>query len=378
LANELYKNNKKDTKGRAAAQALLKGHAKAVDDAIQGKIRSLYVYDDHPHSSNHIMKKLFKNDDQTIVKIRDQFYEGELHPQAEEEKVSKSTCSRRSMNIIPTITTPEDMLFRIEPRLRTVLLRACENSMPASFVVTHAENFILQTHSPTQKGDDNDEDDTFVMVDDGDDDNDPSLLDKSIGKNDSNSWWHDILLEPPSVTYETKEIPIQEDEEEDPSVAQTTPMMMVTTTTTTRFIFDGTSSNGGFHRLLIHGMCQFHGLKASSSTIQYEIKEQQVQGSKNCHQDEEEEEEERSGTRTTVVEARLLVATGTIARTTTTSSGTSSSNNNNNSSSVRMVDYIMHRKAARESGGSSASFPTTSTTSCPMKEMGKTFQTLKV
>ncbi|KAI2492342.1 hypothetical protein MHU86_22209 [Fragilaria crotonensis] len=33
-----------------------------------------------------------------------------------------------------------------------------------------------------------------------------------------------------------------------------------------RFYFDATSSAGGFHRLLLHAICQFHGLHATSTT----------------------------------------------------------------------------------------------------------------
>ena len=33
-----------------------------------------------------------------------------------------------------------------------------------------------------------------------------------------------------------------------------------------KFFFDADSSTGGFHRLLLHGLCQFHCLRAASST----------------------------------------------------------------------------------------------------------------
>mmetsp|Transcript_6190 Transcript_6190/g.13943 ORF Transcript_6190/g.13943 Transcript_6190/m.13943 type:complete len:85 (+) Transcript_6190:52-306(+) len=33
-----------------------------------------------------------------------------------------------------------------------------------------------------------------------------------------------------------------------------------------RFYFDTTSSQGGFHRVLLHAVCQFHGFHAVSNT----------------------------------------------------------------------------------------------------------------
>ena len=33
-----------------------------------------------------------------------------------------------------------------------------------------------------------------------------------------------------------------------------------------RIFFDASSSTGGFHRLLLHAICQFHGLNATSAT----------------------------------------------------------------------------------------------------------------
>jgi hypothetical protein len=116
--------------------------------------------------------------------------------------------------------------------------------------------------------------------------------DDGSGGGGLSSWegWHGLLLEPPLVTHRP-----QDD------------------VYTTRLVFDGDSPNGGFHRLLIHGLCQFHGLKATSSTVKVLTAVDQ-----------------------TMVEARLLVATGRVAQ---------------EFKMVKMVDYIMQRKESREGGG---------------------------
>ena len=131
------------------------------------------------------------------------------------------------------------MLRRIEARLRRVLIKACENSGPASLVVEQVEAFLRQ----------------------------PATM---------HQWSPGLFVEDPTVT-----------------TTRTTQQVF-------RFVFDA-SPNAGFHRLLVHGLCQFHGFKAVSSTSR---------------------RSEEKGTR------RILVATGSIA----------------NDDKIHMVDYIMQRK----------------------------------
>ena len=73
-----------------------------------------------------------------------------------------------------------------------------------------------------------------------------------------------------------------------------------------RFLFDADSPNGGFHRLLLHGVCQFHCLHATSSTTEINI----MVNDSNVRK-----------------RARVLTATGTLS-----------------GADVRLVDFITQRQ----------------------------------
>lgn len=201
---------------------------------------------------DHVSKAMTRlRDDESLKDVRDKFYEGELTA-----KPTQAPPCGKPLDA----NTPEEMLLRIESRLRRIVVKACENSAPASTVVNTVEAFLVRAH----RG-------------------------KKVMDNDTD-WWVDLLLEPPTVTCR-----IRDD------------------VYSTRFLFDGDSPNGGFHRLLLHGLCQFHGLKAASSTVQVIINE--TKGP---------------------VQARLLVATGTIVPT---------------AKKIKLVDTIMQRKQLKESNG---------------------------
>jgi hypothetical protein len=93
-------------------------------------------------------------------------------------------------------------------------------------------------------------------------------------------------------------------------------------------LFDADSATGGFHRLLLHGLCQFHGLAAASSTMNVVV-----------HGNNE------------AKKARVLTATGMLY-----------------GSDVRLVDFIMSR---HNSNGQK-------TSDSPDKQATLAFSTLKV
>ena len=307
LAAELYKNN---NTGKAAAHALLKGHAHAAQyRSIKGDDAEENVDGDYPtNDMSNIMTRLLRDDQgRFTTTLRDELFDDEV---PSTWTITNTDLPRRRITrASPTMSlTPEDMLLRIEPRLRNVVLRACENSMPASLVVNHVEAFLLRTHhlpipnaAAADSGTMNRS--TTEAITSRATQPAPGTLAK-IGSEDDeeeNDWWRDILLEAPTVTHLA-----QQDH-----VSTTTKTTSSITTTTIRFLFDGHSPNGGFHRLLMHGLCQFHGLKATSTTVNVTS---------------------RHGT---TVEARLLVATGTVTETL---------------KHVKMVDYIMLRKEFRDGG----------------------------
>lgn len=261
LAAEINSGNK----GGRAAQALLVGQAHAE------QFRSICDPEDHRSKA---MTRL--REDQTLRDVRDKFFEGELtvHPKCHE--MQHGAPQRLEA------TTPEQMLLRIEARLRRVVIKACENSVPASNVVSQVEAFLLRAHRGKKVANDTD-------------------------------WWKDLFMEAPSITHRQRD-----------------------NTYFTRYLFAGDSPNGGFHRLLLHGLCQFHGLKASSSTMEVAIDDTKPP-----------------------LQARVLVATGTIAEAT---------------KKVRMVDHIMQRKQPneRESGTDP------SMQNCGDVTLGASLQKLKV
>jgi hypothetical protein len=104
------------------------------------------------------------------------------------------------------------MLNRIDGRIRRVVVRALENSFPASKVVNTLENFLVSRY----------EGDSSTTLEP--------------------NWWNGILLDAPTVAKENND------------------------SSSITFRFHPSDSTGGFHRLLLHGLCQFHGLEARSST----------------------------------------------------------------------------------------------------------------
>jgi hypothetical protein len=160
----------------------------------------------------HQSKAMAKFRENELSGVRQQFFNGELpHP------VLQAPVHSQKQNLSPT--TPEERFYGIESRLRRVIVKACENSYAASQVVNRFEDYLIRLHS-------------------GQDDS--AAREESL----------DLLLESPTVTSCR---PGNTDESAASSVTAT-------------FLFDADSSTGGFHRLLLHGVCQYHGLTAVSST----------------------------------------------------------------------------------------------------------------
>lgn len=199
----------------SAVEALLKGSAEAA------KHRS--VLDPKSHESKAM--KQFR-EDKSLRLVREQFFDGSLPCD-----IHTSTSSSKRRVVVDDALTPIERFHRIEARLRRIVVKACENSFAASKVVNTLEQFLAQVYS-------------------GDEDM------------RSAEEWKEILLEPPVVTASKKK---KKDDEEGPSTGKII-----------KFCFDADSSTGGFHRLLLHGVCQFHSLKATSSTSRINGKKARV------------------------------------------------------------------------------------------------------
>lgn len=198
--NDNFVNLAKEVGSTNAAEALLRGHAHA------SKYRSVYP---HEKSENNVMSNFIRcEDDKQLQSVRDKFFEGELYSKP------NSVSTRKPASKGPV--TAEQRMNRIDKRLQHVVVRAIENSYPATMIMETFESFLLQAYGK----DTNNNSETSPVA------------------------WKDILAEPPTVTKPDGH----------------------STFLVIRFLFDQDSSTGGFHRLLLHALVQFHGLTATSST----------------------------------------------------------------------------------------------------------------
>ena len=149
------------------------------------------------------------NDDE-MKDSREKFFEGH-GPMQHKDQSRKFKPSK-----VDTVLSGEDMLNRIDQRLRRLLVRACHNSFAAAKVVDLFESFIITSFM-------NDDKSTTTLLKD--------------------DWWMDLLLECPTLTHRRD-----------------------SNRSTVQFFFHPTLPTGGFHRLLLHAVCQFHGLNVVSRT----------------------------------------------------------------------------------------------------------------
>jgi hypothetical protein len=148
--------------------------------------------------------------DDSLKSVRERFFECEIPGMA--------TAPARSRRASPNgPLTAQDMMNRVDGRLRKIVVKACTNSYPAAKVVEAFEAFLIASFAGKK----------------------PKQL--------PSDWSEDLLLEPPTITLR-KDLR---------HVAQ--------------FFFDAESSTGGFHRLLLHAVCQFHGLNAVSKMVDITI-----------------------------------------------------------------------------------------------------------
>jgi len=204
--NDNFVNLAKEVGGSGkAAEALLRGHAHAG--------QYLCILSDEP-SKKSILTKLANSssNNEELQYVRDKFFEGELHSRQTTRKNHKN--HKKPSHLL----TRDDKLNRIDKRLRQVVTRAIENSLPATKVMETLEDFLIRAHTAT---------------------------DEQTVPQQGQRIWNDILSQPPTISRhgdEDKQILVL------------------------RFSFGSALENGGFHRLLLHALVQFHGLSAHSAT----------------------------------------------------------------------------------------------------------------
>lgn len=135
--------------------------------------------------------------------VRERFFEGEFVTMTVSNKVHPTPDA-----------SPGEWMKRIDSRLRPVVVKACANSYPATFVVRVLEEYLVQLFSQTKR---------WKLEDD---------------------WWNELLVKAPEQTT---------NHNNDKVVVE--------------FYFPVDSSQGGFHRLLLHAVAQFHGLNVVSRLV---------------------------------------------------------------------------------------------------------------
>lgn len=151
------------------------------------------------------VSRFMESNDAGMKSLREDFFRGEIGYPA--------SCLPTTKPATEVALTPELMLSRLHWRLRKVVTRACSTSQASIKFVDAYERFLV----------------------------------KCFGKGKITSLDADVsasLLEPPTVTRKKSG------------------------KTVARFYFDSESSAGGFHRLLLHAVSQFHGLQAVSKTVE--------------------------------------------------------------------------------------------------------------
>lgn len=295
--------------GGAAAAALLYGSAHT------SQYRS--ILDTHQHQSR-VMTQF--RDDESLDNIRQQFFDGELpnrlYPTIQSMNNSHPPSRTRRIVDLTSMTQHTDRFYKIDVRLRRILVKACTNSYAATKMVNVFEKFVLQTHGTASTTSHHDID---GRTDDSNNNSDNKF------RHQEQQQWDDILLEAPkTVMITTPILPSRKQNDKDGTNNDHDDVITGTTAVPmTTFLFDGDSSTGGFHRLLLCGICQFYCLRTSTSTIM--VEDDTAQGKM---------------TKEKKKKVRVMIATGSIVTTTTTNRPTLSRSND----VVSLSEFISSRE----------------------------------
>ena len=184
--------------------AELQSHRAA--EALRNAHEDAHLYRDiiNPGDSRGVMHNFLI--DEKLKQARDLFYAGDLMPTTIQPTKNTTRRARDDSNL-----SAEDCMNRIDQRIRRVMIKACMNSYPAVKVVETLEEYVVAT---------------FLL---------------ELGEfRGSSEWWKDLLIREPEISFHSDSRLI------------------------INFHFDAANSTGGFHRILLHAIAQFHGLIAVS------------------------------------------------------------------------------------------------------------------
>jgi hypothetical protein len=158
--------------------------------------------------------------------MRESFFEGDLFPNVPcaQSKAVESPSLRGDLS-------SDEMMRRLDPRLRRVVVKACTNSYAASQVVEAFETYLLGVLR-------------HVGIH-------PDIRLDATESRDTGDWWKDVLTASPEVTV-TNEQGICDEVRDMCSIE-------------IRLIFDAAHAKDGFNRLLFSAVGQFHGFRTRLS-----------------------------------------------------------------------------------------------------------------
>ena len=138
---------------------------------------------------------------------------------------------------------------RIDPRLQSVVVRACRNSFAAAKVVERLEDYVASTFQREHSD--------WILIPT------PPASNNRSNEEEQGLWWKGLLLQSPTVSKNKNNHTntMDDDSSEEGGTVH------VKGNYTVQFLFDADSSTGGFHRLLLQAICQFHGLNTVSRNL---------------------------------------------------------------------------------------------------------------
>jgi len=185
---------------------------------------------------------------------REEFFEGAGPlPSSSNSQRQPARSSRTSSKFG---LTASDRFLRIDPRLRRIVVRACHNSYAAAKVVELLEDCVVSSFSaPPRDGDD------WVLISSSTTTTTTTTTTAAATTSTNNTkdcWWKGLLLQNPSVCSVSSKAKEDYASSEQPGYRA-------------QFSFDAESPTGGFHRLLLQSICQFHGLTTVSRMLHVDV-----------------------------------------------------------------------------------------------------------
>ena len=158
------------------------------------------------------------------TKVRERFVSGDVVVQSSEPMVSEAAMERRRIRERELFKSGQSMMEQVQGRLFRVVQQACDTSPWNQSVLNAFEEFLV------------------IHMGDGSAEERGTSPRSSIGGDSSTQILKELLVQTPFVTRKAGN------------------------QITVRFVFDDAEKKGAFHRLLLHAVCQFHGLTIASST----------------------------------------------------------------------------------------------------------------